>query len=98
MTFYDTFSKMCFYKLKKPINVLGNSSSSHHNGNKINTSLFVQKPYLRANYIETNTEEDIDMKNQYRIINRPDPLSKREAASKNYIDNIFWKWYRLQWC
>ena len=71
-----------------PINVFGNSSSSYDN-NKIDTSLFVQKPYLRTNYIESNIEEDIDLKNQYRIKNLPDPISIREAASKNYVDSLF---------
>ena len=50
-----------------PINVFGNSS--HHDNNKIDTSLFVKKPYLRTNFIETNIEEDIDLKHQYRIKN-----------------------------
>ena len=68
-----------------PINVFGNSS--HDNNNKIDTSLFVQKPYLRTNYIESNIEEDIDLKNQYRIKNIVDPINIREAASKNYVDN-----------
>ena len=45
-----------------PINVFGNSS--HDKNNKIDTSLFVQKPYLRTIYIESNIEEDIDLKNQ----------------------------------
>ena len=72
-----------------PINVFGNSSSSHDNGNKIDTSLFVQKLYLRANFVKSNIEEDIDLKNQFRIKNLPDPISIREAASKNYIDNLF---------
>ena len=71
-----------------PINVFGNSSSSYDN-NKIDTSLFVQKPYLRTNYIESNIEEDIDLKNQYRIKNLPDPISIREPVSKNYVDNLF---------
>ena len=70
-----------------PINVFGNSS--HDNNNKIDTSLIVQKLYLRTNYIESNIEEDIDLKNQFRIKNLPDPISIREAASKNYIDQIF---------
>ena len=70
-----------------PIKVFGNSSSN--NDNKIDTSLFVQKPYLRTNYIETNIEEDIDMKSQYRITNLPDPISIREAASKHYVDTLF---------
>ena len=48
-----------------PINVFGNSSSSYDSGNKIDTSIFVQKPYLRSNYLEANIEEDIDLKNQY---------------------------------
>ena len=70
-----------------PINVFGNSS--HDNNNKIDTSLFAQRPYLRTNYIEANIEEDIDLKNQYRIKNLPDPLSITEACSKNYVDKIF---------
>ena len=71
-----------------PINLFGNSNSSN-NGNKIDTSLFVQKPYLRANYLESDVEEDIDLKNQYRIKNLPDPINIREACSKNYVDNKF---------
>ena len=68
-----------------PINVFGNSSNN--SDNKIDTSFFVQKPYLRSNYIESNIEEDIELKNQYRTKNLPDPISIREAASKNYVDN-----------
>ena len=63
-----------------PINVFGNSSNN--SDNKIDTSLFVQKPYLRHIYIEANIEENIDLKNHYRIRNSPDPISIREAASK----------------
>ena len=68
-----------------PINVFGNSSKN--SDNKIDTSMFVQKPYLRTNYIESNIEEDINLKNQFRIENLPDPISIREAASKNYVDS-----------
>ena len=70
-----------------PINVFGNSSNNSEN--RIDTSLFVQKSYLRTNYLESNIEEDIDLKNQFRIKNLPDPISIREAASKNYVDNLF---------
>ena len=49
------------------MNVFGNSSNN--SDNKIDTSLFVQKPYLRTTYIESNIEEDIDLKNQFRIKN-----------------------------
>ena len=70
-----------------PINVFVNSNTV--NNKKIDTSLFVQKLYLRSNYIEANIEEDIDLKNQYRIKNLPDPISIREATSKNYVDNLF---------
>ena len=69
-----------------PINVFGNSSNNSEQ--KTDTSLFVQKPYLRTNYIEANIEENIDLKNQYRIKNLPDPISINEAISKNYVDNI----------
>ena len=70
-----------------PINVFGNSSKNSEN--KIDTSLFVQKPYLRMNYMECFIDEDIDLKAQYRIKNLPDPISIREATSKNYVDNLF---------
>ena len=71
-----------------PINVFGNSNSNNSD-NKIDTSLFVQKPYLRTIYIESDVEEDIDLKTQFRIKNLPDPISIREAASKNYVDKLF---------
>ena len=69
-----------------PINVFGNSII---NNNKIDNSLFVQKPYLRTNYIEANIEEDIDLKIEFRLKNLPDPISIREAAAKNYVDDSF---------
>ena len=70
-----------------PINVFGNSSNNTDHKN--DTSLFVQKPYLRTNYVESNIEEHIDLRNQFRFNNIPDPTIIREAASKNYVDNLF---------
>ena len=67
--------------------VFGNLSNI--SDKKIDTSLCVQKPYLRMNNKESNIEEDIDLKNQFRIKNLPDPISIREAASKNFVDNKF---------
>ena len=40
------------------INIFG--ISSNNSDNKIDTSLFVQKNYLRTIFIESNIEEDID--------------------------------------
>ena len=71
------------------INVFSYSSSSYDNDIKIETSLFVLKPYLRSKYIETSKEEEINLKNKFRIKNLPDPISIREAAWKNYVDNKF---------
>ena len=70
-----------------PMNVFGNINSND-SGNKIDRSLFVQKPCLRTNYIEANIEEDIDLKNQFRIKNLIDPISI-QAASKNCVYNLF---------
>ena len=70
-----------------PINVFANSSNNSEH--KIDPSLFVQKHYLRTNYIESNIEEDIDLKNQFRIKHLPDPINNSEACSKNYADNLF---------
>ena len=56
-----------------PINIFGNSSNNSEQ--KIDTSLFVQKPYLGINYIESNIEEDINSKNQFKIKKLPDPIN-----------------------
>ena len=69
-----------------PINVFGNSNQNN-NGSKIDTSQFVQKPYLRSNYIDENINHDIDLKNPYRIINIPNPINDKDIVSKIYIDN-----------
>ena len=71
-----------------PIKVFGNSNSND-NGKKTDTSLFVHKLYLKTKFIEAKIEEDIDLTSQYGIKNLPDPISIREAASKNYVDDIF---------
>ena len=70
-----------------PINVFGNSSSSYDN-NKHDTSLFVEKACLRSNYIESNIEEDIGLKNQYRIKSLPNPTEIQDDCSKNYVDHL----------
>ena len=67
--------------------VFGNSLNKSQK--KIDISLFVQKPYLRTNYIESNIEEDIDLKNQYKINNLPNPTNIQDACTKNYVDNSF---------
>ena len=69
-----------------PINVFGNSNSNDNNNN-IDTSLFVQKSYMRSNYIETDIDHDINLKNQYKIINLPEPTSDKDGVNEIYIDN-----------
>ena len=63
-----------------PINVFGKNSSSHDNGNKFDTTLINQKPYLRTKYIEKHI--DIDKTNQLRIKNLPNLIRIREPASE----------------
>ena len=69
-----------------PINVFGNSNSNNSD-TKIDTSLFVQKPYLRPNYIESDIDHDISLKNQYKIINLSEAVNDKDAVSKICIDN-----------
>ena len=47
MNFYDAVLEMCFIQKNMHINVFGNFSNNSES--EINTSLFVQKPYLRTN-------------------------------------------------
>ena len=46
----------------------------------------VTKSYVRANYIQSNMEEDIDMKDKFKIKNLIDPINSIDAANKAYID------------
>ena len=55
----------------------------------MDTSLFVKKPYLGTNYKQSNIEEDIDLKNQYRIKSLPGPTEIQDTCSKNYVNNLF---------
>ena len=57
--------------------------------NKIDTSSFVQKPYLRTNYIEADIEEDIDMKNQFYNKKLPNPIGLDDGMNKRYADTIY---------
>ena len=59
-----------------PINVFGNSSSNNSE----------QKSYLRSKYIESDLDHDINLKNQYRIINLADPINDKDGINKIYID------------
>ena len=68
-----------------PNNVFGNSLNN--NGSKVDTFLFVQKHYLRNNYIESDIDHDINLKNQYRIKHLPDPINDYDGVNKIYIDN-----------
>ena len=44
---------------------------------------------MKTKYIEAIIGEDIDLKNQFRIKNLPDPISIREPAPKHYVDKLF---------
>ena len=72
-----------------PISVFGNSNSNKSDKKKVDTSLFVQKPYLRTNYIEADMEENIDMKNQFKIKNLPCPQEISDAVCRSYVGNLF---------
>ena len=69
-----------------PFFLFGDSSSSDINGNKIDKNLFVQKPYLGTSYIESSIEENIDVKNQFRIKNLPHPIENSDAVCISYVD------------
>ena len=62
-----------------PTIVFGNNFSTYDNDNKIETIIFVQKPYLRTKFYESNIEEDIDMKKQYK--NRKLPHFKDNSVA-----------------
>ena len=67
-----------------PRNVFGGSSET---SSQIDTSSFVKKTYLRENYIESSMEEDVDMKNQFKIKNLPNPTNLQDPATKFYVDS-----------
>ena len=78
-----------------PINVFGESNSNNC-ANKIDTSLFVKKkPYLRANYIESNIEEDIDLKNQYTSSSTALLTSIATLITNEYVSKLRTRYTKL---
>ena len=71
-----------------PITVFGNSSHDN-NKNETDTFLFVEKPYLRSNYIEANIEEDTNMKKQLKSKNLPGPQENSDSFCISHVDNFF---------
>ena len=72
-----------------PTNVFANRSFYFEEGNKVDTAPVLQKLYLRANYIESNFEKDIDMTGQFETKTLKNEVSIRKTASKNYVDTLF---------
>ena len=72
-----------------PINVFGNSSysSNDNDNNKIDLSQNARKSFIRSNYIESDVDHNIDLKNQYKIINMTDPINNKDSVNKIYVDN-----------
>ena len=58
-------------------------NTSGNTKKKFDRSLFVQRPFLGAEYFKSEIEENIDLTNQYRIETLKDQISIREADSKN---------------
>ena len=68
-----------------PINVYG-STSTNKPKTKLGTSMFDQKLCLRTNYIESNFEQSIDTKKDFKIENlQPLLYPRRPLQSAIYI-------------
>ena len=63
-------------KFNRPIN--GYGSRAETSG--------VTKAYIRSNYIESEIEENIDLKNYFRIKNVPNPENEFDSVSRKYVD------------
>ena len=70
------------------ISIFGTSSAGKTSNNP-DTLPFVEKPEMRTIFFETNIEEDINLKNQFRLKGIPNPIRIREVTSNNYVDDLF---------
>ena len=68
-----------------PISVFGKSSNVSEI--KIVNIQYVQKPYLRTNYIEKNIEEDLDLVNQFENKNLPCSQKNSDAVCESYVES-----------
>ena len=66
-----------------PINVFGSTSQKVEN--IIHTSSLVRKPHLRTNFTESNIEEDIDIKKQFKIKTLLSAIDPHQATPKSYV-------------
>ena len=65
------------------------SSTSHNVENKLDASSFVEKIYLRTNYIESKIEEGIDMRNQFGTKKSIRPIKATEGVCRSYVVKKF---------
>ena len=68
-----------------PINLFENKSNI--SGNKIDTSIIVQKANFGTNYKEDNIEEDIGMKKLFKVKSLPCPQENPDDVCKSYFDS-----------
>ena len=55
--------------------------------NTFDTVFFLQKPYLRTNYFESNIEEDIVMKNQFKVKFLTYSIENSDYVRRTYVDS-----------
>ena len=51
----------------------------------------LQRSYIRNNYIESEMEEKINMRNQYYNKNLPNPIALDDAVNKRYANSNYLK-------
>ena len=83
MRYYDAILRLYFGSLNAKKKCFCRTSGNSEN--KIDTSLFVQKPCLTTSYIESIFDVDINMRGQFKLTNLYDPNRIREAASNMQI-------------
>ena len=72
---------------KISINVFRNSYFSSDKGIEIDPSVYLKETHLRINQIESNMEEDIDMKKELRIKNLPCSIENTDGLGEFYVDS-----------
>ena len=65
-------------------------SAINSSGSIVSTNTGVTKTYIKTNYIESNIEEDIDMKNTFKIKNHPNPTLSQDPKQRLSVGLSVW--------
>lgn len=70
------------------VNKFGEGLNAYGDNSRIDTTNFSTKTYVHKTFIENQIDENIDLNNDFKIINSKEPENKNDLTTKDYVDTV----------